>query len=340
MNMLKIDNLKVRFKVSGTAKMLRAVDGVSLVLEKGESLGLVGESGCGKTTLGNAVIGQAQVSEGRILFQGENVTAFKGKALASYRRQVQMIFQDPIGSLNPRMTIGAAISEVLRVHRLVRGRNELAAKVAELLESVGLEAGYASRYPHEFSGGQRQRVGIARALAVRPSVIVADEPVSALDVSVQAQILNLMRDLQKRQSLSYLFIAHDLAVVRHMCDRILVMYLGRIVESSPTDDLYERPSHPYTEALLSAVPDVDKGLRARTEGSKRIVLKGDVPSPVELIPGCPFHPRCHRAKDVCRHLAPPTKTIGPGHTSVCHFAKEMAGQESGCPSYLSQVDTR
>lgn len=324
MAMLDIDNVKVRFKVPGTKQALRAVDGVRFSLEQGESLGLVGESGCGKTTLGNAIIGEAPVSEGRIIFRGEDIVAFKGKALKAYRRQVQMIFQDPVGSLNPRMTIGAAIAEVLHVHRLVHSRAESAARVAELLKAVGLEGGYASRYPHEFSGGQRQRVGIARALAVQPSVIVADEPVSALDVSVQVQILNLMRDLQEQQNLSYLFIAHDLAVVRYMCSRILVMYLGKIVEASPTEELYERPSHPYTEALLSAVPDVDKGLRARTEGSKRIVLKGDVPSPVEIIPGCPFHPRCHRAKDVCRAVAPPTCTIGPGHTSVCHFAQELS----------------
>lgn len=320
MPLLEIDNLKVRFTVPGTKKLLRAVDGVSLALEQGESLGLVGESGCGKTTLGNAIIAQSPVSEGRILFQGTSIGGLTGAALKVYRRQVQMIFQDPIGSLNPRMTVGSAIAEVLHVHRLVRGRKEAAARVAELLKAVGLDEGYASRYPHEFSGGQRQRVGIARALAVQPSVIVADEPVSALDVSVQVQILNLMRDLQKQQNLSYLFVAHDLAVVRYMCDRILVMYLGRIVESAPTDAIYEQPSHPYTEALLSAVPDVDKGLRARKEGSTRIVLKGDVPSPVDTIAGCPFHPRCHRAQEICRREAPPVQTVGPGHTSVCHFA--------------------
>ena len=324
MPILDIDNVKVRFKVPGVKQALRAVDGVSFALEKGESLGLVGESGCGKTTLGNAITGQTPVAEGRILFEGDDIRTRKGAALKAYRRQVQMIFQDPVGSLNPRMTIGSAIAEVLHVHRLARGKGETAARVAELLGAVGLEAGYASRYPHEFSGGQRQRVGIARALAVQPAVIIADEPVSALDVSVQVQILNLMRDLQKQQTLSYLFIAHDLAVVRYMCDRILVMYLGRIVESSPTEELYERPSHPYTEALLSAVPDVEKGLRARKEGATRIVLKGDVPSPVEVIPGCPFHPRCHRAKDICATMPPPTRTMGPGHASVCHFAHEMA----------------
>jgi oligopeptide/dipeptide ABC transporter ATP-binding protein len=324
MRIVEIDNLKVHFKIPGAKSHLRAVDGVSFALDKGESLGLVGESGCGKTTLGNAIIGQAPVTAGQVLFQGADITAFRGKALAGYRRQVQMIFQDPVGSLNPRMTIGSAIAEVLRVHRLAHGRSESSTRVAELLKAVGLEAGYASRYPHEFSGGQRQRVGIARALAVCPTVIIADEPVSALDVSVQVQILNLMRDLQREQNLSYLFIAHDLAVVRYMCDRILVMYLGRIVESAPTEALYERPSHPYTEALLSAVPDVDKGLRARKEGSRRIVLKGDVPSPVDVIAGCPFHPRCHRAKDICGKEMPAAKAVGDGHVSVCHFAEALA----------------
>lgn len=327
--MLQIDSLKVHFRMPGTKQQLRAVDGVSLTLEKGESLGLVGESGCGKTTLGNAIIDQVSPTEGRILFEGQDIGALRGKELKAYRRRMQMIFQDPVGSLNPRMTIGSAITEVLHVHRLVHGRKESAARVAELLKAVGLDTGYASRYPHEFSGGQRQRVGIARALAVQPTVIIADEPVSALDVSVQVQILNLMRDLQKQQDLSYLFIAHDLAVVRYMCDHILVMYLGRIVESSPTDDLYERPCHPYTEALLSAVPDVDKGLLARTEGSVRIVLKGDVPSPVDVIPGCPFHPRCHRVKDICRREAPPSITVAPGHCSVCHFANDMAAESGG-----------
>jgi oligopeptide transport system ATP-binding protein len=236
---------------------------------------------------------------------------------------VQMVFQDPFGSLNPRMSVGSSISEVLKVHRIVSGRKEFDARVRELLKAVGLEPEYSARYPHEFSGGQRQRIGIARALALRPVLLLADEPVSALDVSVQVQILNLLKDLQKEMGLSYLFIAHDLAVVKQMCDRVLVMYLGKIVESAVARDLFARSSHPYTEALLSAVPDVDKGLKSRTKGSTRIVLKGDVPSATERISGCPFHPRCHRAQPVCSKEVPTAMSCGKGHFSVCHFADKM-----------------
>ncbi|MDD4869792.1 MAG: ABC transporter ATP-binding protein [Kiritimatiellae bacterium] len=323
MALLEIKNLKVFFEArnqSGKTSELRAVDGVSFELEKGEILGLVGESGCGKTTIGNAIVGMVPVTEGSIRFEGQEITALRGKSVKLFRQKVQMIFQDPFGSLNPRMSIGAGISEVLKVHKLVSGKNERSARVAELLKAVGLEAEYAARYPHEFSGGQRQRLGIARALALKPSLILADEPVSALDVSVQVQILNLLKDLQKEMDLSYLFIAHDLAVVRYMCDRILVMYLGKIVESAAATELFGKPAHPYTEALLSAVPDVDKGLKSRTQGSKRIVLKGDVPSATERIPGCPFHPRCHRVQAICSKEVPPVKDCSKGHFSVCHFA--------------------
>jgi len=326
MDLLNIDNLKVYFKARdrfGAGSELKAVDGVSFEIARGESLALVGESGCGKSTIGNAIVGLVPVSGGTIRFEGRDITMLKGRELKLFRQKVQMVFQDPFGSLNPRMSIGTGIAEVLQVHRQVEGKQESSVRVAELLKAVGLAPDHARRYPHEFSGGQRQRIGIARALALKPSLIIADEPVSALDVSVQVQILNLMRDLQGEMGLSYLFIAHDLAVVRYMCDRVLVMYLGKIVESAPAEELFAKPSHPYTEALLSAVPDVGKGLKAGKVGRKRIVLKGDVPSATERIPGCPFHARCQRAQPVCSVDVPPRKDVGKGHFSVCHFAGEM-----------------
>ncbi|MBA4388806.1 MAG: peptide ABC transporter substrate-binding protein [Verrucomicrobia bacterium] len=323
MALLEVKDLAVYFKTTSGNAWLRAVDGVSFEVQKGESLGLVGESGCGKTTIGNTIVGLVRPKTGSIRFEGRDVVGLGGSALKAFRRQVQMVFQDPFGALNPRMSIGAVIAEILKVHKLASGRAQRAEITERLLRSVGLEPEYAARYPHEFSGGQRQRIGIARALAVNPSLIVADEPVSALDVSVQVQILNLMKDLQAEMGLSYLFIAHDLAVVRYMCPRTHVMYLGKIVESGPSDELFSRPAHPYTEALLSAVPDVDKGLQSRNTGSQRIVLKGDVPSPTSVIPGCPFHPRCHRVQDICREVEPDLKTLGPSHTSVCHFAEQL-----------------
>ena len=329
MLLLEIDNLSVQFRVregAGRAKQLRAVDGVSFRVERGESVGLVGESGCGKTTLGLALLGLASVSGGCVRFDGEDVTRLAGASLRRFRERAQMIFQDPFGSLNPRMSIGAAIEEVLQVHRAVP-RSGRAARAGELLAQVGLDPQYARRYPHELSGGQRQRVGIARALAVRPSLLIADEAVSALDVSVQVQILNLMKDLQKAGDLTYLFIAHDLAVVRYMCDRILVMYLGRIVEEGPAAALFAQPAHPYTVALLSAVPDVDKGLRGRHGGSRRIILAGDVPSATQIPPGCPFHPRCPRAEPVCRADPPPAfREVGPARRSACHFAEQVLAE--------------
>ena len=322
MPLLTVEDLRVQFE--GREGMfrkscVRAVDGVSFALERGESLGLVGESGCGKTTLGRSILGLIRPASGRIVFNGEDVSSLKGAKLKAFRRSAQIIFQDPYDSLNPRLSVNSVLSEVLRIHRIVpAGRRP--ERIRELLEAVGLNPGYSARYPHEFSGGQRQRVGIARALAVNPVMIIADEPVSSLDVSVQVQILNLLKDLQGRMGLSYIFVAHDLAVVRYMCDRIMVMYIGKIVETSPAGDLFERPSHPYTQALLSAVPDIDKGLRARTHGSSRIVLKGDVPSATTTIPGCPFHPRCPRAEAICKTEKPPVVEVGKGHTAVCHFA--------------------
>lgn len=325
--LLDIEKLQVQFRTSAgfrADRVVRAVDGIDLAVRKGETVGLVGESGCGKTTVGNAIIGLVKPASGRIRFDGSDTAGLSGSDLKKFRRRVQMIFQDPYGALNPRMQVGEGISEVLRAHGLCGGRREAAERVATLLQNVGLEPSHASRYPHEFSGGQRQRIGIARALAVGPSLVVADEPVSALDVSVQVQILNLMKDLQQEMSLSYLFVAHDLAVVSYMCDRVLVMYLGKIVEEAEARDLFARPSHPYTEALLSTVPDVARALDRGSEGTGRIVLQGDVPSPAESIRGCPFNPRCHRAREICRETPPPTKDLGAAHRSVCHFAEELS----------------
>lgn len=320
---LEVKDLKVFFKGSGKTEKIRAVNGVSLDVQSGESVGLVGESGCGKSSLANAITGLVPVSGGSILLDGEAMTNSHGKVLTRFRKKIQMVFQDPFSSLNPRLTIGSCLAEVCRVHSSGADKSGISARVADLMEMVGLDAGYVDRYPHEFSGGQRQRIGIARALAVNPSLIIADEPVSALDVSVQVQILNLLKSLQEKMNLAYLFIAHDLAVVKYMCERINVMYLGQIVESGRNSDIFDYTSHPYTEALLSAVPDVEKGLKSRESMSERIVLKGDVPSPSAIIPGCPFHPRCHRVKDKCLKDVPPRVELSDGHFSVCHFACEL-----------------
>ncbi len=317
--LLEVQDLQVWF---GRRRPVRAVDGVSLTIHRGESVGLVGESGCGKSSLGRALVRLEPVHGGRIVFDGVDIANLRGRELQRFRHRLQMIFQDPFGSLNPRLSIGNAIDEVLRIHQRdprVQRRDRLAA----LLREVGLDPAYSRRYPHEFSGGQRQRIGIARSLAADPELVIADEPVSALDVSVQVQILNLMKDLQQRMNLAYLFVAHDLAVVRYVCSRLLVMYLGRIVESGPSDLIYGRPAHPYTEALLSAVPDVKRGLRERTRQGRRIVLKGDIPSAAAVIPGCPFHPRCHRVQPRCRVEVPPLREVAPGRLSACHFAEEV-----------------
>ena len=299
---------------------VRAVDGVSFSVARGETLALVGESGCGKSSVGRTVLRLQEPTSGNVSFDGTDVFALPREPLRALRRRMQIVFQDPYSSLNPRMTVGDAVAEGIEIHRLAHTRRERAERVAALLEEVGLDPSYARRYPHEFSGGQRQRIGIARALAVEPEFIVCDEPVSALDVSVQAQVLNLLKDLQQRRGLSYLFIAHDLAVVRHIADRVAVMYLGRIVETGPSEALLSDPRHPYTQALLSAVPEPDPDAQR-----SRIVLSGDPPSPSNPPSGCPFHTRCfHPLRDErCRMELP---LLRPVHVTqaACHYAETSA----------------
>ena len=292
---------------------IKAVDDVSFEIKKGETLGLVGESGCGKTTTGRTLIQLYRPTAGEVFFDGINLAQTQGKELRALRKHMQMIFQDPYASLNPRWTISRIITEPLRVHNIAQGKASME-KVAELLELVQLNANYMNRYPHEFSGGQRQRIGIARALASMPKFIICDEPISALDVSIQAQIVNLLEDLQEQLGLTYLFIAHDLSMVRHICDRVAVMYLGVIVELADRDELYDNPLHPYTQALLSAVPIPDpRATRAR----KRIILEGDPPSPDQISAGCRFHPRCPNAKEHCKTQTPQWREIKPGHWVTC-----------------------
>ena len=295
---------------------VRAVDGLDFHIHEGETLGLVGESGCGKSTVGRVILRLHHPTAGRIFFRGEDITARKGNDLRLLRRRMQMVFQDPQDSLNPRMTVGSIVGEPLLEHGIAKGR-ALATQVGALLESVGLQPAWVNRYPHEFSGGQRQRIGVARALALKPEFIVCDEPIAALDVSIQAQIVNLLADLRERFRLTYLFISHDLALVRHIADRVTVMYLGKIVEVGPAAALYDAPRHPYTQALLSAVPGHDPRAEARRE---RILLQGDVPNPAAPPSGCRFRTRCPRAASICASQEPLWREAGPEHAVACHFA--------------------
>ena len=322
MTLLEVKNLRVHFPVkhglfSRVKEHVKAVDDVSFTIQPGETLGLVGESGCGKTTLGRAIVKLVEPTAGSILFEGEDIAHLSGSALRARRRKFQMIFQDPFGSLNPRMTVSQIIGEAIDIHKLAESSVARQKRIEELLKAVGLDSMHAQRYPHEFSGGQRQRIGIARALAVEPKLIVCDEPVSALDVSVQAQIINLLQDLQQKWGLAYLFIAHDLAVVEHISRRVMVMYLGKVVELAEAKAIIGAPKHPYTQALISAVPMVDPDSKR-----KRIVLPGDVPSPIHPPSGCPFHPRCPVAElPRCSAEVPALREVAPGHWAACHFAK-------------------
>ena len=317
--LLKVKNLVKHFPVKGgvfskTVDKVHAVDGVSFEIASGETLGMVGESGCGKSTTGRCVLRLIAPTSGQIWFDGKDVTDVSTVQLRGLARDMQIIFQDPYASLNPRMTVGAIVGEALIIHKLAASAQERDDRVVELLETVGLHPDHLRRYPHEFSGGQRQRIGIARALAVKPRLIICDEPVSALDVSIQAQVINLLEDLQEKMGLTYLFIAHDLSVVEHISQRVAVMYLGRIVEIAPSRDLYTTPRHPYTEALLSAVPIPDPTVKR-----KRVVLEGDVPNPINPPAGCHFHPRCPRAQERCKIEAPVLREMAPGCQAACHF---------------------
>ena len=318
--LLAVDDLQMHFPITRgiifqrQVGAIKAVDGISFDLYRGETLGLVGESGCGKSPTGRAILQLHRPTGGSVQFEGRELTKTKGEELRKTRRRMQMIFQDPYASLNPRMTVGSIIGEPLEVHNIGSTRKERQERVQELLKIVGLNPVFVNRYPHEFSGGQRQRIGIARALAVNPAFIVCDEPISALDVSIQAQIINLLEDLQDELNLTYLFIAHDLSVVRHISDRIAVMYLGKIVELADRDELYENPMHPYTQALLSAVPIPDPAIEGRRQ---RIILEGDVPSPANPPKGCHFCTRCPKVMDICREQEPPFKDYGNGHFVAC-----------------------
>ncbi|MGB3993237.1 MAG: dipeptide ABC transporter ATP-binding protein [Limnochordia bacterium] len=325
--LLEVRNLVKHFPIrqgiifSKQVGAVQAVDDISFTVRKGETLGLVGESGCGKTTTGRLILRLIEPTSGDIIFDGKNIPQLPKDEMRELRKEMQIIFQDPYGSLNPRMTVGDIIGEPLHIHKLARGA-EREKRVRELLEVVGLSAFHARRFPHEFSGGQRQRIGIARALAVRPRLIICDEPVSALDVSIQAQVINLLQDLQKEFDLTYIFIAHDLAVVKHISDRVAVMYLGKIVELTDKNELYRNPKHPYTQALLSAIPEADPTIK-----KERILLKGDVPSPINPPKGCRFHTRCPKVMDICKVEEPKFVDSGNGHFVACHLVP--AAEEKG-----------
>lgn len=322
--LLEVRKLVKHFPVQGGALGLggiglsvRAVDGISLTVARGETLGLVGESGCGKTTAGRTIVRLYRPTAGEILYDGQDIGGLEETGLVPYRRRMQMIFQDPFASLNPRMTVGDIVAEPMDIHRLAGGANKRE-KVQQLLDLVGLNPEHANRYPHEFSGGQRQRIGIARALAVEPEFIVCDEPISALDVSIQAQVVNLLQNLQEDLGLTYLFIAHDLSMVKHISNRVAVMYLGKIVEIAPSGLLYEEPRHPYTQALLSAIPIPDPVVEARR---RRIILAGDVPSPINPPSGCRFRTRCPKARRECVRVEPPLEEVAPGHLTACPYSR-------------------
>ena len=322
-NLLEVTDLKQHFPVAGSKKVVRAVDGVSLFIKKGETFGLVGESGCGKTTTGRSIMRLVEPTSGKIVYDGNTIYDSENKIYADmlpYRRKMQIVFQDPYASLDPRMTVGDIVGEALDIHKLYDSKDDRHSKIIGLLERVGLNSEHANRYPHEFSGGQRQRVGIARALAVNPEFIVCDEPVSALDVSIQAQVVNMFEELQEEMGLTYLFIAHDLSVVNHISDRIGVMYLGHLVEMADSDELIFHSMHPYTRSLISAIPIADPKV---ARASKRIILSGDVPSPVDPPSGCPFRTRCPYADELCASKAPEFKEETPGHYVACHHLDKL-----------------
>ena len=336
--LLEVHDLKMHFPISAGVLFRRhvgavkAVDGINLSIKRGETLGLVGESGCGKSTAGRAILQLYKPTAGRVVFEGKELTQLSSGQMRAVRRDMQMIFQDPYASLNPRMTVGDIIGEPIEVHRLRKGKKARNERVQELLQLVGLNPYFINRYPHEFSGGQRQRIGIARALAVEPDFVVCDEPVSALDVSIQAQVINLLEDLQAQLGLTYLFIAHGLSVIKHISDRVAVMYLGRIVELADAEALYRQPLHPYTQALLSAVPIPDPLIEKKRQ---RIILEGDVPSPINPPPGCRFHTRCPIAIDKCRVEDPPFVDYGGGHFAACWRAREV---DDLLPNTAQQAD--
>ena len=325
--LLEVNDLKMHFPIrhgllQRVVGHVKAVDGVSFFIRERETLGLVGESGCGKTTAGRTILRLYDPTAGQIWYrtrdgQRVDVARLSQQEMKPLRREMRMIFQDPFSSLNPRMTVKDLIGEPLVIHRVAEGR-AIEERVADLMRAVGLDPDYMERYPHEFSGGQRQRIGLARTLALSPRLIVADEPVSALDVSIQAQVMNLLQELKERLGLTLLFVAHDLSVVEHMCDRIAVMYVGKLVELAEAETLLRQPLHPYTEALLSAIPAADPDVR-----TKRIILSGEVPSPAAPPPGCVFHPRCRYARELCKQQAPPLREVTPGHYAACHFSEEI-----------------